>query len=81
MREWPKTPRERRLWIDQGWFMAAAERYRVAMIAMGNLPPTPAEIARIHSDGPPAWFVMPKESGRSDERILQIGCRRAGGCV
>jgi len=76
--EWPKTPRERRLWIDHGWFEAAAERYRVAMIALGNLPPTPAELAKIHDSGPPDWFVMPRDGhGRESGRVWQRTTRRA----
>ena len=80
MREWPKTPRERRLWIDQGWYKAAAERYRVSMIALGNLPPTPGEIEKIMANGPPEWWVAPKEYP-AKYRVFQLGFRKCGGRV
>lgn len=71
MREWPRTPREHRLWMEQGKYAAAAERWRACCLALGSSPPTPGEMDRIRAGKVPAGFgCLPTLSDRS---VWQFG--------
>ena len=66
------TPRERRIFIESGKAKAAAIRYQLFCLAVGNLPPTRGEMERMEVAGVPEWFRPPKQSS-TERNIWQRG--------